>query len=99
MKINSNFSTIGPKAVNNYYQQHHVGSTQKNIKQQSQVKLSETAQRLVASTHDDNVNQDVDAAKVAKIKQQLAQGTYDVSPEKIAQKMFSEINLAGKDYE
>lgn len=95
MKINRDLSAINPQLVNKYYQKQPTSPVKKSATQQPNIKLSTTAQHLVANAHNSETDGNVDVAKVEKIKEQLAAGTYQVSPEKIADKMFSEMKQAG----
>lgn len=99
MKIDRDISSINSKMIKNYYQQTASKNIKKAAPQQSNIKLSETAQKLVNNAKNRGVDDDVDAAKVDKIKQQLANGTYKVSPENIATKMFTEMRQEGRSDE
>ncbi|MCS6142208.1 flagellar biosynthesis anti-sigma factor FlgM [Latilactobacillus curvatus] len=95
MKINRDISSINSQMIQNYYHNQASKTTKKGAPQQSNVNLSDTAQRLVNNAKNRDIDAGVDAAKVDKIKQQLANGTYKVSPEKIADQMFQEMKQEG----
>lgn len=91
MKINSDLTAINANLANRLYQQAVPKKTAAGSKQHSNVDLSETAQRIQKDAKCDNLGNDVDQDKVARIKQQIADGTYQVSPAKIAQHMMDEM--------
>lgn len=99
MKINRDLSAINPQLVNNYYKKQTTSPVKKSVAQQSDIKLSTTAQHLIANAHKNDEDSNVDVAKVEKIKQQLKAGTYQASPEKIAAKMVNEMKQAGLEDE
>lgn len=99
MKINREISSINSQMVKNYYQQQASKAPKQTEPQKPNVKLSNAAQKIVNNAKNRNEDAAVDTVKVDKIKQQLADGTYKVSPKKIADQMYREAKQEGKNDE
>lgn len=59
------------------------------------VSLSNEAQTLNRLEAQINASPDIDAAKVAEIKQAIADGTFEINAERIAEKMLGQDDLFG----